>query len=58
MTLDEAGNPMSAAWIAACLHWRHRVLTGRQRHWCFEWDELPVDETTPEWPCSCDMGED
>lgn len=40
-------------WIKDCQHWRRRTLTGRYAHWCFEWDGLPVDETTPEWPCGC-----
>ena len=30
-----------------------RVLTGKYRHWCDDWDGLPIDETTPEWPCVC-----
>jgi len=24
-----------------------------ERHYCFEWDGLPIDETTLEWPCGC-----
>jgi hypothetical protein len=40
-------------WIADCLHWRGKVLTGRFAHWCDDWDGLPIDETTPEWPCAC-----
>ena len=36
-----------------CLHWRGRVLVGRYAHYCNDWDGLPVDETTPEWPCAC-----
>jgi len=40
-------------WRQDCLRWRDKVLTGRFRHWCFEWDGLPVDETTQEWPCGC-----
>ena len=42
-----------AAWEKDCLRWRHKVLTGKHAHWCPCWDELPVDETTPEWPCGC-----
>jgi hypothetical protein len=41
-------------WRKDCLRWRGRVLTGKERHWCYDWDGLPIDETTPEWPCSCD----
>lgn len=34
------------------LKWRGRVLTGVFAHWCFDWDDLPVDETTPfEFDC-------
>jgi hypothetical protein len=41
-------------WNEDCLRWRGRVLTGKYKHWCNEWDGLPVDETTPEWPtCTC-----
>jgi len=38
-------------WDEDCLLWRGAVLTGRGAHWCGEWDDLPVDETCPEWPC-------
>jgi hypothetical protein len=51
MTMDaESGSP---EWQADCLRWRGRVLTGRFGHWCADYDELPVDETCPEWPCDC-----
>jgi hypothetical protein len=40
-------------WAADCLRWRGRVLTGKYAHWCYDWDGLPIDETTPEFPCSC-----
>lgn len=43
----------SPDWIADCLRWRGKVLTGKFAHWCFDWDGLPIDETTPEWPCAC-----
>lgn len=35
------------------LRWRGRVLDGQFAHWCEDWDGLPVDETTCEWPCPC-----
>lgn len=39
-------------WIDDCQRWRGRVLTGKYAHWCFDWDGLPVDETTQdEWEC-------
>ena len=40
-------------WVHDCLKWRGKVLTGKYAHWCEEWDCLPVDETTPEFPCLC-----
>ena len=42
-------------WADDCLKWRGKILTGHYKHWCHEWDGLPVDETTPEWPCGCDF---
>jgi hypothetical protein len=47
------GKPLTAAWIKDCLTWRGKVLTGRFRHWCDDWDGLPIDETSLEWPCAC-----
>jgi hypothetical protein len=47
------GYEAPAHWAEDCLKWRHKVLTGRHAHWCFDWDDLPVDETCPEWPCGC-----
>jgi len=43
----------NAEWQRDCRLWRGRVLAGRFAHWCIDWDGLPVDETTPEWPCVC-----
>jgi hypothetical protein len=40
-------------WQRDCLHWHGIVLTGKYRHWCAQWDALPVDETCMEWPCGC-----
>lgn len=45
--------PWSQQWFYDCMHWRGEILRGRYRHWCPEWDELPVDETTGEFPCPC-----
>lgn len=45
-------------WEQDCFQWRGMVLTGRYAHWCMEWDDLPVDETCPEWPCNCGIVED
>ena len=46
----------SQDWVDDCMRWRGKVLTGKFAHWCHEWDGLPVDETTPEWHCSCYHG--
>jgi hypothetical protein len=50
MPLDPINNQ---EWVSDCMKWRRRVLTGKYTHWCFDWDELPIDETCPEWPCEC-----
>lgn len=31
----------------ACIEERGRILTGKFAHFCFDWDEMTVDETTP-----------
>jgi hypothetical protein len=51
MTNDPLRNVID--WNEECLRWRGRVLTGKYAHWCWDWDGLPIDETTPEWPCAC-----
>jgi hypothetical protein len=44
---------MSQDWIDDCLRWRGVVLEGVYAHWCADWDDLPVDETTPEFESCC-----
>ena len=57
MTTDINGQTVPENWVRDCLFWRDRVLVGRYRHWCVDWDGLPVDETTIEWEvCSCFPG--
>ena len=34
-----------------CLKWRGKILDGYYAHWCYDWDELPVDENTHEIDC-------
>lgn len=41
------GQPWSQQWFDESTKWRGRILQGRYAHWCADWDELPVDETTP-----------
>lgn len=43
----------SEEWERDCMKWRGKVLTGAHCHWCYDWDGLPIDETTPEYPCNC-----
>ena len=38
-------------WESECLAFYGRVLTGRHKHWCPDWDFLPVDETCREFEC-------
>jgi len=45
---------VALAWVADCMRWRGRVLHGERMHWCCDWDELPVDDTTREaGACGC-----
>ena len=49
---DKRWSPTSLAlWERDCKKWRGKVLTGEKRHWCADWDGLPVDETTEEFSC-------
>lgn len=40
-------------WEELCMRYRGKVLTGVHAHACWDWDDLPIDETCPEWPCIC-----
>lgn len=50
--VEEEESP-SDAWVRDCMRLRGRRLDGKQGHYCLDWDELPVDETCAEWPCTC-----
>lgn len=44
----------SPHWIEDCVHWHGRILTGSDGHWCYCWDELPIDDTCQEMEaCTC-----
>ena len=45
----------SQDWVEDSLHWRGKVLVGKYAHWCPDWDDLPIDETCREWPCTCEF---
>jgi hypothetical protein len=47
------GDAYRAGWEHDSKHWRGKVMTGLYAHWCSDWDDLPIDETCPEWPCAC-----
>lgn len=53
--MSEVQRLSSDDWKQDCLKYRGKVLTGEYGHWCMEWDQLPVDETCPEWPCGCEI---
>jgi len=43
-------------WKEDCMHWHGKVLVGKKSHWCYEWDELPIDETCDEFDaCICNL---
>ena len=42
-----------------CIHHHGKVLTGKFKHWCPDFDYLPIDETCFEFQfCLCDFGSD
>lgn len=56
MVFQDLYHGASSDWVRDSYRWSGRPLLGRLGHWCPEWDELPIDETTPECPCSCSVG--
>ena len=41
-------------WEFMCRRYYGEVLTGKYRHFCNDWDDLPIDETCPEFDgCTC-----
>ena len=45
-------------WVNDCMKWHGHVLTGNFRHWCAEWDDLPIDNTCKEFEaCHCNFEE-
>ena len=44
----------SQDWIDDCMKYWGRVLDGPDAHWCYDWDELPIDATCKEYEfCTC-----
>ncbi len=41
-------------WDTACIRDHGKRLTGLRSHYCWDWDGMTVDETTPEFDaCTC-----
>ena len=40
-------------WELDCIRWHGIVLVGDAKHWFPDWDDLPIDETCPEFECCC-----
>lgn len=48
---------MHIDWIEDCLREWDTILEGEHRHWCPDWDMLPIDETRREYEvCTCFAG--
>lgn len=55
--MSERSDFLGPDWVTDCKRWIGITLTGKYAHWCFEWDGLPVDETSNEFAsCSCTWG--
>jgi hypothetical protein len=54
-TTDERDYLPRSDWDWDCRRWHSRVLVGKMRHWCPDWDYLPIDETCSEFEaCTCE----
>lgn len=53
--LSSNGDTHSARqWEKDCKREHGRVLVGGHKHYCYDWDGLPIDETCKEWEsCLC-----
>lgn len=48
-------NTSSIDWVQDCMLYHGKVLTGKKAHWCFDWDDMPIDETCMEIEnCTCE----
>ena len=45
-------------WDLDCIRWYGKILSGKYSHWCWEWDELPIDETCAEFSCCTCFSDD
>lgn len=59
MSKDEAQaypfkEQLDMQWEKECEREHGRVLVGEHKHYCYDWDGLPIDETCKEWDsCTC-----
>lgn len=45
-------------WELDCMHWYGEILQGDFKHWCYDWDDLPIDEHCSEFMnCTCDFAD-
>jgi hypothetical protein len=45
---------LTKEWHEDCMKWWGCILVGEKGHWCWDWDELPIDETCKEFEfCHC-----
>ena len=40
-------------WETECNRYHGKVLTGKRKHYCYEWDGMPIDETCEEFKVCC-----
>ena len=41
-------------WLEVSVRYNGRPLVGKYRHFCNDWDDLPIDETCEEFSgCTC-----
>lgn len=56
MTTEYVPDPQ---WEKDCLKWGGKVLTGKWGHYCYDWDDLPIDETCEEFNyCFCKFADE
>ena len=55
--LKDMVNTSSTKWVMDCMQFHGKVLSGEKAHWCFDWDDLPIDETLKSYisVCTCDL---
>jgi hypothetical protein len=57
MTFQDLFHGCSEDWVKDSYRWRGAPMLGKHGHWCPDWDYLPIDENSHEWPCPCEAGD-